>query len=316
MNNYDTMTIVELKKICKYKGIKGYSLLKRKELINIITSHVDIIIMDDTSNAYLKELTHKIPRDINRVVCILCHKVGHKYTSDNCCENNKLAFRIKQYYIRNTTGFNIKEISNNYGVSQSYLSSIIKTVDKYDIISGKQISIDDFIQFETCELCNINTYHIQNNKTWKDKNVCDICWCEYEDERNSLWDEIYKYFKQECNICGIKRTHIKQRFHYDHINMFNKNNNIFMMANNGCSVTDIKAELDKCQLLCIKCHTVITNIEINYGFTAVKIKLTKELNNDIITHDVYAHEYDKYFDLYQTKMLSLYKKIMKYNIPI
>jgi hypothetical protein len=36
MNNYDTMTIVELKKICKYKGIKGYSLLKRKETLYLV----------------------------------------------------------------------------------------------------------------------------------------------------------------------------------------------------------------------------------------------------------------------------------------
>ena len=154
-----------------------------------------------------------------------------------------------------------------------------------------------------CYECNKNIFKIQLNPNyiWKDQEICEYCWYNHSHERNELIEKINLYKpKVECYICCIKKSYDTQRFHYDHINMFDKNKCIFTMINEGCCIEDIYKELNKCQVLCISCHNIITNIENKLGFTQIKIRSTINKNNDNLEENK---------KIYEEKMKEIYEKI-------
>ena len=71
---------------------------------------------------------------------------------------------------------------------------------------------------------------------------------------------------------------LANRFHYDHINMFDKSDSICKLVREGTNIEDIYKEIDKCQLLCVSCHSVVTKVELMCGFTRIKRQMTKEFN--------------------------------------
>ena len=75
----------------------------------------------------------------------------------------------------------------------------------------------------------------------------------------------------KCVFCHKERTN-PHEFHLDHINMFTKTGSVGPMMFEGVAVELIKAEIDKCQLLCISCHAAVTHFEHKFGFIRQKRK--------------------------------------------
>lgn len=90
-----------------------------------------------------------------------------------------------------------------------------------------------------------------------------------------LMEYIDKKGMNKCNFCGVARGDDCTGFHFDHLNMFLKMGTIGSMMRNSSEIDEILAEVDKCQLLCISCHLLVTKIEMRYGFTRRKIRLTR-----------------------------------------
>lgn len=318
-SQYKKNTVDELKKICKNKGINGYSKLTKQKLIDLLLQHDDLkprfINTKNTEQSYLIELQSTIKKDKKRLVCKLCHELGHDEKSIYCNENTKINKKIKKYIMENQH-YEIKELACKFNKTQKYITEYIKTISKLELIENKNIS-DNFIdeildkKLIKCEICNINKCHSQNNRVWKNKNVCDICWCSFEGEREKIWEEINNITNKYCKICKTKRINTKMRFHYDHKNMFIKNNSIFSMINDGCDIEEIKKEVYKCNFVCISCHSIITELEQKLGFTIYKGQLVKKLNNDEINIDDYEKEINKLSIVYENKMKNIYEILSK-----
>jgi len=266
------------------------------------------------------ELHSLIKKDEIRKVCPNCNELGHNKNSKSCLINietdNKNIKKIKKNILLNEN-CNYEKI----GVSINKYNELYNSICVYDLLKNKEIKevdIDEILNGSkyNCSLCNVEQYNKNiSSKEWKQhKNICDLCWCNYEEERNVLWEKIKDYIqKNNCNICGIEKKNIKQRFHFDHLNMFNKTDSVYDMVNKGKDFESIKDELNKCHLLCISCHSVITNIENNLLFVRIKKKINNELKNQEITEEEYQLKCNEYNIIYKEKMNKIYN-ILKIKI--
>ena len=91
--------------------------------------------------------------------------------------------------------------------------------------------------------------------------------------------------------------------------MFDKNDSICCMVDRGDDMKDIFSEIDKCQILCLACHHIVTSIEQKSGFTRIKSSLTRKYNNEEITEEQYSGEKKKYQGIYEFKMKSIYEEL-------
>lgn len=123
--------------------------------------------------------------------------------------------------------------------------------------------------------------------------LCTAC---YRMKIASLTECVTEYLKEQgklgCKFCGVARATISG-FHLDHINMFNKKESVGEMVYALRHIDDIKAEIDKCQMLCAACHSVITEMEKRLGFTAYKTRkkvITPEISMkyDVLMGEIYA----------------------------
>ena len=164
-----------------------------------------------------------------------------------------------------------------------------------------------------CNECNKNIICIQTNtnRIWKEKDICDTCWSKYEDYRELIWEKIKTYKLTQCGICNNTQTHRDERYHYDHLNMFDKSDSICNMVKEGINIGDIYSEIDKCQILCLSCHHIVTYIECKLGFTLIKQTLTKKLNKNEITEDEYNKQKLYYQKIYEEKMKHVYKELKR-----
>jgi hypothetical protein len=107
MKIISTYTIPELKKICKEKGIKGYSKMKKDELIKQC-----LITENQLNKSSQKEKTKKLKKDKIKKTTI-------KKTSAD------LTKRIIKTYIKNHKNLPIKDIikyfNDNYTLTKIYL---------------------------------------------------------------------------------------------------------------------------------------------------------------------------------------------------
>ena len=125
-----------------------------------------------------------------------------------------------------------------------------------------------------------------------------------------LWTQISEYKNLTCNICKTTRTRgYNERFHYDHLNMFDKGESICNLVNEGYPIEEIYNEIDKCQILCISCHHIVTDIEKKLPFTRIKSSMTKKLNSKEITQQEYDEKVNYHKSIYKDKMLDIYEKI-------
>ena len=125
-------------------------------------------------------------------------------------------------------------------------------------------------------------------KKFGEKHMCYSC---YIVKYNELSAKIEDYLKQigmtECKICGIPRYGIAG-FHFDHINMFNKDDNVGLMICRGAEYHTIIEEINKCQLLCISCHRMVTALEARLGFLKAKRrKMDSKADYDALMTRVY-----------------------------
>ena len=92
------------------------------------------------------------------------------------------------------------------------------------------------------------------------------------------------------------------------------------MINEGRDINEIYEELDKCQSMCIQCHHIVTDIENKFGFTLVKINLSKKLTAETISIEDYNAEVELYKKIYSKKMnpyISSYKQnYLVYNLTL
>lgn len=202
----------------------------------------------------------------------------------------------------------IKKMYNDLVSPEDHLNCCLLNLDTDDILK----LVDDIRH--NCIKCNKKVY--AQPCIWDGLEYCDEChYEEYNDLILHRWKYVREYSikqnKASCNICHKKASFdnsLQSRFHYDHLDMFDKSDSICKMVKNGKSIDDIYKEIDKCQLLCVSCHTVVTKVEMMCGFHRVKRQLTKEYNE---TNDENVKEtlMKKYSKLYNDFMIGAYKQI-------
>ena len=173
------------------------------------------------------------------------------------------------------------------------------------------VAFMDTMEYIICYNCNIKIPNIytNTNRIWKENELCDWCWMAYEDERDKLWNYINNKSGNYCNICNIKKKGKGHRFNYDHINAFDKTDTISNMISVGRDINSIEYELDKCQLLCLPCHQIITTIENRYPFITIKKQLYKSLKGESISQQEYDIQIKKWYIIYDDIMSKIYTKL-------
>jgi hypothetical protein len=277
------------------------------------------------NNIVLKELLLKIPKDKTRKVCKNCNELGHSITSVSCKinieKNNKLREKIKKYIlIQNclddkTIDEYCVELASSLDISANLCKSLYSEIP-FDDLFERKIDISVYIEnirksSEKCSECHKDMFCIQSNthRIWKCNKMCDVCWYKYKDDRLLLWDMIKAYKPIICEICSKIQECIGDRYHYDHLNMFNKNKSICSMVDEGFHIQEIYNEIDKCHILCLSCHHIITDIERKLGFTRIKQTLTYKLNQNEITEEDYNKQTLHYQNIYEKKMITIYNNL-------
>jgi len=140
-------------------------------------------------------------------------------------------------------------------------------------------------RLEKCSICDCTIKYIYK---WKGDAVCGSC---YISAHEKLSDDVNDYIVRRgmiaCLFCGKERTRI-YGFHLDHLNMFDKNDSVIRMLASGEPLEAIKAEIDKCQMLCVDCHMLVTGAEMECKFTRAKCKNMdeRELYGEVMA-DIY-----------------------------
>ena len=138
---------------------------------------------------------------------------------------------------------------------------------------------------------------------YKENNICEECNHLHVEKQKRLWEQITEYYISKgmvyCSICNKEKNEY-DRFHFDHINMFDKTDSVCNMVKDELDIDSIRREIDKCQLLCIHCHLMVTKLEHKHGF----IRMKKELHTQNI---------DECRELYKATMMPIYD-ILRKNI--
>ena len=321
----------ELLKKCEEMEIKGVTSKTKSDLLLLIEKQeqkqerINSNITEHKLTGVMKELIIKTPKDKQRKVCKNCNELGHNTRSIICKfvidKNNKLTQKIKNYILSQNC-LEDKYIED-YCVELSVLLDITPNMCKslYNEIPlnellNRQININQYLNninqlSQKCKDCNKNIIFIQINthRLWKGDCICDTCWYKYEDHRQLIWEKIGAYKTIRCDICCSIKKYTSERYHYDHLNMFNKGNSICSMVNEGANIQEIYNEINKCSILCLSCHHIVTDIERKIGFTRIKQTLTKNLNQCEITEEEYNKQIAYYEKIYEEKMKFIYKEL-------
>ncbi len=81
------------------------------------------------------------------------------------------------------------------------------------------------------------------------------------------------------------------------------------MVDEGFRIQEIYNEIDKCHILCLSCHHIITDIERKLGFIRIKQTLTYKLNQLEITEEDYNKQTLHYQNIYEKKMITIYDNL-------
>lgn len=270
------------------------------------------------------ELCMLIHPDKKRKVCKDCGIPGHNNLTQLACpikkkEDNEKRERIKKYVLNidPLTEYDNEEmfevLAKTLDISVNSCKKLYSEIPPETWLDRK-MNISEFVNNIhkcCCNGCGDVILEISKNRIWKDKIVCDYCWDSHRGERELMWSEIKNYKQNVCCICNKRQRTNGERYHYDHLNMFDKNDSICCMVDRGDNIKDIFSEIDKCQILCLPCHHIITSIEQKIGFTRIKSNLTRKFNNEEITEQTYSSEKKKYEKIYEEKMKSIYEQLKK-----
>ena len=308
-----------LLKQCAELGIKNVTKLKKSELLEKINDFQSKEIKPLPN--YLLELHEKFPKDIVRKVCKQCGELNHSSSSTICKINifkkELIKQKVKDYFLAQTdTDFELA--SNQLGISINQCKEMYSEIPWIDLLNRKNSisSVIEKITFTKCDECQKNKCTIQSNpfRKWKDKNICDTCFTNTSAEREKMWELISNYKPIQCSFCNVKKNHKEERFHFDHINMFDKEESICTMILEGVEIEKIYQELDKCQVLCFSCHQIITYTEIALGFTRQKKTLTRQLNQNAISKEDHTNQIQNYQKIYDEIMIPIYKTIKEKHL--
>lgn len=316
---------------CKGMGIKGVSSKTKNEILLLMEEHEQkqeqlFNITENKLTYVMKELIKKTPKDKQRKVCKNCNELGHNTTSIDCKliidKKNKLKQKIKNYILsqdcledKNIEDY-CDELSVLLDITPNLCKSLYNEIPLNELLN-RQMNINKYLTkinqlSKNCNECKKNIVCIQTNthRIWKGNDICDTCWANYEDCRKLIWEKIKAYKTIECEICRSIQTHtIAERYHYDHLNMFNKGNSICSMVNECVNIEEIYSEIDKCQILCLSCHHIVTDIEHKLGFTRIKQTLTRKLNQSEMTEEEYNKQTQYYQNIYEEKMKFIYNEL-------
>lgn len=298
---------------CKELGFKGMTAKNKDELIKILENPPRYRF----SELVLIELIKK-----SNVTCIYCDSIGHEL--NKCSKIQHLRNIIGIYFVDTET--TEEGLHNHFEIiSQQTQISVYIVEELYNSlwcvkIMKKEFNIDEYFesiltQVQECSECKTTIYDLYKNtsRIWKNEVTCYSCWSLHNQERNVLWEKIKEYKPPICVICSKIQKIDCDSFHYDHLNMFDKHNNICEMVSDGQNILDIYRELDKCQSMCLQCHHIITHIERELEFTTVKNNLTRKLTKNKITELEYDNEIGLYRIIYSKKMNKIYEELRKYN---
>jgi len=196
----------------------------------------------------------------------------------------------------------------DYVSAEEHVEICIETID--DMMINNVIEKTK----NTCSLCKCISFC--NLSIWKENEYCEECYEKtFGEEIKERWSSIHKYSikhnKISCNICNkqaVFDNKIVSRFHYDHIDMFDKTSSICEMVRTGITILDIYNEIDKCQLICISCHKIITKIEHQCGFIRFKKQMTKDYNesDELIKQEI-LKKYSLKYNTFMSKVYSILK---------
>ena len=272
----------------------------------------------------LLQLKESVKKDEKRKACKDCGELGHNNMKNNSCilkitHENIIKNKIKKYILSLdclTNDVNdelFERLSLELNISSNLSKRLYTDIPAEELLQ-RTMDIESYIQKINkinCFECDCVLLELQKNTTkkWKGNSVCDLCWCSHSEEREGLWGEIKNYRVNVCCVCDKRQNHGNERFHYDHLNMFEKNDSICSMVGTGDNIMDIYDEIDKCQIVCLPCHHLITDIENKIGFTRIKTSLTKKFNNEELSREEYDNGINYYQDIYKEKMLSIYNQL-------
>jgi hypothetical protein len=312
---------------CKQLDIKKYSGKSKPELIDMIHNNELSTIFIDSNPHFnvLKELLLIYPVDKTRKVCKTCYNLGHNTSSPKCPiiiqKHLILTNKIKNKVL-SIDCFDDQKIedyllilSEELNITPNLCKTLYAKISPIEFINRPMnISLYDKILEElkvNCGDCGKIMFNIKTNtnRIWKNKTVCDGCYSQYNEEIENNWNLIKQYRQIQCAICDVIKINKCERFHYDHLSMFDKTDSICSMINSGVVMEDIYHEIDKCQILCLTCHHKITDIEHRLGFGRIKTGLTRKLNSEEISQEVYDAEMQKNNIIYQNKMRDIYEKL-------
>jgi hypothetical protein len=234
--------------------------------------------------------------------CGLCGKIGHNRTTCTAAidtitldlasmktldlETGEISVPVREERTKDSVLklFNIGELTEKYKKHCDECSGLMYSVKTFD---DKLLCNDCFFKKNThCGICGNYLKYIYS---WKDKVVCGICFIT---EKEKLSDAANDYIREKgmvsCSFCGKERDRV-YGFHLDHINMFDKYCSIIDMIKGKKDIDLIKEEIDKCQLLCVDCHALVTGAENMCKFTQAKRKKIdeRELYAEVMS-EVYA----------------------------
>lgn len=276
----------------------------------------------------LNELKKRIPKDKKRKVCKQCHELGHSINSIECKINiemkNKYRDKIKQYILskncldETTLEEHLNILSLELCISLNHCKTLYNEISMDEFLY-RNIDLTSYLRtmkktHKLCYDCNKELFFIQSNthRIWKQNDLCDHCWCRYKEERDILWEKIKQYKSIQCSICCKVQQYSGESFHYDHLNMFYKKKSICSMVNEGICIEDIYSEIDKCQILCLSCHHIVTDIERKLVFTRIKQSMTRGLNIGEINEKEYDEQVRHYQSIYEAKMKTIYEDLRQY----
>jgi hypothetical protein len=261
---------------------------------------------EDTYKARIK----KVAKDNNVSLKTNNHWTDEDKTYvENTIQRNPFDIRWEEMAVYlNRSEASIKKMYNELVSAEDHLECCLLNLDEEDIRKCMEEHKHICIK---CKRCTYSTPSI-----WLNEEYCDEChYTYYNNIITERWAKVREYSieqnKSKCNICNKSATFdnlMGSRFHYDHLDMFDKADSICKMVKNGTDMIDIYKEIDKCQLVCLSCHTVITKVEMLCGFTRIKRQISKDYNetNDVATKDALMK---KYSELYNSFMTGAYEQI-------
>lgn len=112
----------------------------------------------------------------------------------------------------------------------------------------------------------------------RDSRYCRDCWFrpgfqqDYCSEKKVLEQKVHTYLLEQnrthCKICEctlLEENGLRTYYEFDHLDVSNKKGNIGKMIMSLEKIEDIKAEINRCRLLCDHCHSLVTQMERDAG---------------------------------------------------